>query len=812
MEDKQGKTLNETIKELRSTNEETIQLEEAKRTKFFKENFQNLLNNIEGSKSADIQTSAIGISIENNIQSLIEPIMDAGSVSRDDAKNFNKTLARLAESIKLSNDVNGDEQDRLLSIISDTQKTIIQNSTRDFKMLEGFSEKVVDTSINTATGLAALASGGNPLVMLLTKTLLQGTKDGALRIKEWNKQRKERKKLAKEEEIRVLKSIEVQEEVKDTLELENKDVLNENEIAALWTDSLEKFNENTKSNLDVESLIDPLTENIAALNETISKQLDSKDSSVVESKSNETSTVELVKQLLEVEAERNEIELLKNAENLEAKAEEKEFQVKLLGALEKDNEVEISDPKNPFLKILLAAGAFLVGAVMGFVTEIKNALRIVKGIFTGWFDSIKNSKLGKFIAKIFDDIKKGPIGNFFSKIKTFFTENKFFKTIGKTIDKVKKSLKPVTNFFTKIKDFFVKTFSKLGNVLKFGDDAGGFVAKFLKFGKSFGKILGKIAFPITVAMAVFDTVMGFIDGFKEDGIMGGIQGALTGLFDSLIGGLLDLVKDGVSWLLDLMGFENASGMLDSFSFSELFGKLIDSMFSSIENMIDYVKDIFSFDNLSKFIPESILSFVGIESQEEKDKKIATQKKLGQEKSELDILKESKSFFRNDSDIEELMEMQTKIDKTKELLSGTTDINEQKILNTELRTQLKEFKEYFNENNMTEVLGEVNYSILEDKLEDTAKFSSDIIKKIKTNSAISESVSEVNIENLRKTVAMNDNYKEGKNMEVENQTNALQNAGNKIATSVVNSVQNINNNSNMGIVSAPVAGMAMLPGE
>jgi hypothetical protein len=40
---------------------------------------------------------------------------------------------------------------------------------------------------------------------------------------------------------------------------------------------------------------------------------------------------------------------------------------------------------------------------------------------------------------------------------------------------------------------------------------------------------------------------------------------------------LDLLKDGISWIAEKLGFENFSGMLDSFSFKDLFSNMVDKV-------------------------------------------------------------------------------------------------------------------------------------------------------------------------------------------------------------------------------------------
>ena len=151
---------------------------------------------------------------------------------------------------------------------------------------------------------------------------------------------------------------------------------------------------------------------------------------------------------------------------------------------------------------------------------------------------------------------------------------KFGPGILRTIGSISRGIRSVALFFTNIgKSIGKLKFSKIGGVLK--------------------NIFKKLFLPITVILAIFETVKGALAGYEEGGIIGAIKGALSGLFTSLIGGLLDMIKGAVSWLLGIFGFENAAAALDSFSFSELFATVIDKIFSWIGSAVEWIKSVFS---------------------------------------------------------------------------------------------------------------------------------------------------------------------------------------------------------------------------
>ena len=207
--------------------------------------------------------------------------------------------------------------------------------------------------------------------------------------------------------------------------------------------------------------------------------------------------------------------------------------------------------------------------------------------FTSMKDGIKNvfrfEELGKDIANLWTDIK-GIFGMMFGPDS--FIGKIFSGGGGGMIDDVLKSLKSVFTFFDPLISFF----------------------------KNFGAILGKLAVPLQVIMSIFDTVSGALDGWNNtqggfmDKLFGAISGGLTGLLNGLIGGLLDLLKDGMSWILNLLGFENASKFLDSFSFEKLIEEGVGGFFNFVKGMIDWVVGVFNSGiDLAKSIGQKVLA-------------------------------------------------------------------------------------------------------------------------------------------------------------------------------------------------------------
>ena len=242
-------------------------------------------------------------------------------------------------------------------------------------------------------------------------------------------------------------------------------------------------------------------------------------------------------------------------------------------------------------------------------------------VLFGFFDEIGKQKwfikLKEFLKRKFWE----PIKRFFRPVVKFFTRvknSKFVKTISKYVDdawkgiksfgrRVRSFVKPVTDFITRMKNSkFVTTLTNMftriggfmggsggkpsvfGKILNFFNPAKNKVLSgIIRFAKGLGATLGKLFLPLTIIMGVVDGVMGFMKGYEEKGdLLGGIEGALTGIINGLIMLPLDLLKDGLSWILDLVGLEGASAWLDSFSFQDLFGEWMDTIFCNIRKMWD----------------------------------------------------------------------------------------------------------------------------------------------------------------------------------------------------------------------------------
>jgi hypothetical protein len=219
--------------------------------------------------------------------------------------------------------------------------------------------------------------------------------------------------------------------------------------------------------------------------------------------------------------------------------------------------------------------ALMIGFVEGVFDTLRAALKLVKLDFisTRLMEKFKNSKVFAFLDDLvvrtyvyFDDYIKKPLTNFGTFMKDKFKAiRNFFDPTGL----LAKIFRPLTEGIKTVGGVFAKIGTAFGSLF------GAF--------RAFGAVLGRIFIPIGIIMSAVDVITGAIDGFTAesgsgwDKVWGGIFGGLKGAINGLIMMPLDLLKDGISWISEKLGFENFSGMLDSFSFKDLFSNMIDKV-------------------------------------------------------------------------------------------------------------------------------------------------------------------------------------------------------------------------------------------
>jgi len=241
-------------------------------------------------------------------------------------------------------------------------------------------------------------------------------------------------------------------------------------------------------------------------------------------------------------------------------------------------------------------GGIIAAFVGGFVKSIKDqiaAIKMVTGPAFKTFGEI-GTKISTFLKDVGTRLK-----NLFTFSFTAITESKPIKFISESVGKFTRGIKSIG---TSISGFFGSIIGATQSVGAMTGEAG-VIGKIMGFARTFGSTLGKLFLPITVVIGAFDLITGFIDGWKEsDGdsivskFIDAVGGGLGKLIGNLIGIPLDLLKDGVSWIMGKLGFKDAEKVLDSFSFADLIFKIVKAPFNLVSDAVDYIMGVFTGEN------------------------------------------------------------------------------------------------------------------------------------------------------------------------------------------------------------------------
>lgn len=226
---------------------------------------------------------------------------------------------------------------------------------------------------------------------------------------------------------------------------------------------------------------------------------------------------------------------------------------------------------NAFVKKLLS----IKEAASGFFTGIGNRITAVKELIRYQFALFSKTKVGGGLLKGLGAIKTfltglpTMLGNKFMALKDAIS--KPFKPIAEAFSNAKTALFGASDTSKTLKD----TTSKMGSVItKMKTIAPGLFKAFA----ALGKILG---WPLTIAIGLYAGIKASIDKFKSGDIIGGVMSFLTAGFNAAIFSVVDILKDGLSWVAGMLGGDKISAWLDSFSFEEMFS----SVMVGIENFI-----------------------------------------------------------------------------------------------------------------------------------------------------------------------------------------------------------------------------------
>ena len=267
----------------------------------------------------------------------------------------------------------------------------------------------------------------------------------------------------------------------------------------------------------------------------------------------------------------------------------------------------------------------MMGPVINFGKNVKSGGATMVDDVTKGIANVKTSfKAAGDIAS--DSLTKGLTGakTTIANIKTFFAN--IFAPLGDlkaaiSLDvgadgPIKKAITSIGDFFKPLKTFF----SGIMDVIKVPLKIVGTMAKTIP-------VVGQV---IGLVMGIFDFFTGFIDAFSdqvtydEDGnemkdsrsimqkTIDGVQGGLLEFFRGFITLPLDMIKDGVSWVMAKLGFPGAEKAMDSFSFTAAF----DKFFEKGTSFEDIIRKLVTLPAQGvKWIWATLLGFLGFKDAE-----------------------------------------------------------------------------------------------------------------------------------------------------------------------------------------------------
>ena len=227
----------------------------------------------------------------------------------------------------------------------------------------------------------------------------------------------------------------------------------------------------------------------------------------------------------------------------------------------------------------LSSGLLNIGKnlIPSYFTNLFNAVKdVFKKSGTGQF---LKGPTKKILGDSLDFVKKiasyvDAVGDFFKSVGAFFLK---LKNVGSSIMTFLGPIfKPISSLFTSLGNFGSSIMKLVTPVVGFFRSIFGFFQSLSGLGR-FVRLLKFAGGPFTMILfSLFDFISGFIKGFKEGGILGGLKEGAKSVILGIVAAPLDLLKDFVSWIAEMLGFKEFSKMLDSFSFSKIIGDFFDA--------------------------------------------------------------------------------------------------------------------------------------------------------------------------------------------------------------------------------------------
>ena len=267
----------------------------------------------------------------------------------------------------------------------------------------------------------------------------------------------------------------------------------------------------------------------------------------------------------------------------------------------------------------------LLGKIPFVARIVKSVKDFITAVRAGFMQGLNPKKVRDMIKAAGFVGPPKPLSDFLLRVGEFFRRfgvrirvflrkfRRFTKPIMNGITAMTNAVRNISNvIFTRMISPFTNAAGAINTSLAKAGDAGKTVQKFLGIVKSFFpamlrafgtfarvfSLLGRVIFlPINIIIGVVQGIRGFIEGFAQSreagegyfsSIMGGVLEGIKKAINTLIMYPLDLLKNGIAFLLNAIGLEGAAELLKGFSFASLFGGLIDGIKGLFSGLSDNI--------------------------------------------------------------------------------------------------------------------------------------------------------------------------------------------------------------------------------
>ena len=256
----------------------------------------------------------------------------------------------------------------------------------------------------------------------------------------------------------------------------------------------------------------------------------------------------------------------------------------------------------------------VTSAVNKFIDPILDAFKFLK----------ESTKIGDTIGDIFRAFGSifSAFGDVFSKVTSIIGKVFYPLTVIMTIwDTVKGAIEGyeeegiIGGITGAIKGFFNSLIFGPVDMIKnatawvlgfFGFDKAEEALKSFSFQEMFNSLVNSVKdVLLRLVNGAIDRFSAIIDAYREEGIVSAIAETIKALVNTVVSAPVDLLKDGVAWILEQFGFEKAASFLKSFSVETIYSALVDAVFSPVQTFKQIMGKFGEFlDGMSDFtIPE-----------------------------------------------------------------------------------------------------------------------------------------------------------------------------------------------------------------